>query len=143
MHPAIQLLVLWAVAFITVSLALVLLNIYYGLIGYDLTLRSIGQEAVIAGIASLVEAASVWAVVSFIPTASRALFIPALVVAVIYKVAHLEDWSRYDILWFLVFQIVIAASFAFLFLGHFQAAIIICGVFGLFLAIVASIARSL
>jgi hypothetical protein len=143
MHSAIQLLILWAAAFVTIGLALVLLNIYYGVIGNDLTLRSIGQESAIAGIASLVEAASVWAVVSFVPTATRALFIPAMIVAIIYKLAHLEDWSRYDILFFLLFQFVISAAGALLFFGHFQAAIIISGAFAILLAIVGGIARSL
>jgi len=143
MHSAIQLIVLWALAFVTLSVSLVLLSLYYGLIGNDLALRTIQQEAVIAGIASLIEGASVWVVVSFVPTAARALFIPALVVAIIYKVSHLEDWSRYDILLFLMFQIVIGCSGAFCYFGHFQTAIIIVGVFAGFLAILASFVRSL
>jgi hypothetical protein len=77
------------------------------LIGNDLTLRSLGQEAAMAGIASLVEGAGVWLVASFVPAAARALFVPALIVALIYKVSHLEDWSRYDVALFLAFQTVI------------------------------------
>jgi hypothetical protein len=148
MHPAIQLLVFWALAFLTLCAALTLLNVFYSLIGNDFTLRSLGQEAAIAGIASLVEGAGVWLLASFVPTASvpttsRALVVPALVVALIYKLGHLEDWSRYDVALFLVFQIVIVASGASLFLGHFQTAIIIVGIFGGILAVIASIARSL
>ena len=143
MHSAIQLIVFWAIAFVTLCLSLVLLTVYYGLIDNDLTLRTVKQEAIIAGIASLVEGASVWLVVSFVPTAARALFIPALVVAIIYKVSHLEDWSRYDILLFLMFQIVIGCSGAFCYFGHFQTAIILIGVFAGFLAILASFVRSL
>ena len=119
-----------------------LLNVYYGLIGNDLSLRSVGQEAAIAGVASFIEGVSAWLVVSFVPTASRALLIPALIVAIIYKLAHLEDWSRYDVLLFLMFQIVIVCSGAFLFFGHFQTAIMIIAVFGAFLAILGSIVRS-
>src|SRR2546428_35130 len=140
MHSAIQLFVFWALAFVTLSAALALLNIYYGLIGSDLTLRSLGQEAVLAGIASMIEGASVWLVVSLVPAAIRALFIPALVVAIIYKISHLEDWSRYDILLLLLFQVVIGCSGALLFFGHFQTALIILGVFGAILALIASIA---
>lgn len=142
MRSAIQLIGFCALAFVTLSLALVLLNVYYGLIGNDLSLRSVGQEAAIAGIASLVEGLSVWLVVSFMPTASRALLIPALIVAIIYKLGHLEDWSRYDILLFLMFQMVIGCSGAFLFFGHFQTAIVIIAVFGAFLAVLGSIVRS-
>jgi hypothetical protein len=143
MHSAIQVLVLWAAAFVTLSLALVSLNIFYAVIDNDLTLRSVGQEAAIAGIASLVEGASVWLLVVFAPGAARALFIPALVVAIIYKLSHLEDWSRNDVLMFLMFQVVIGISGASLLFGHFKTAIIIMGLFAGILAIIASISRSL
>jgi hypothetical protein len=143
MHAVLQLVLFWTLAFTTLVVALVLLNVYYAFIGNDLTLRSVGQEAFIAAVASLVEAGSIWLVFSFTPAAARALFIPALIVAIIYKCAHLEDWSRYDILLFLVFQIVIAWSVALLFSGNFKEPIIIWLVFGGFLAIVASFARSL
>lgn len=53
MHAAIQLSAYWAVAFLTLGIAVVLLNIFFGLIGNDLELRSIGSEIVIAGFASL------------------------------------------------------------------------------------------
>ena len=143
MHSAIQLLVFWALAFFTLCVALMLLNVFYSLIGNDLTLRGLGQEAVIAGIASVVEGAGVWLVASFVPTASRALLVPALIVAIIYKLGHLEDWSRYDVALFLMFQIVIACSGASLIFGHFLTGIIILAVFGVILAIIASIAKSL
>jgi hypothetical protein len=113
------------------------------MIDNDLTLRSVGQEAAIAGIASLVEGASVWLLVVFAPGAARALFIPALVVAIIYKLSHLEDWSRNDVLMFLMFQVVIGISGASLLFGHFKTAIIIMGLFAGILAIIASISRSL
>ncbi len=143
MHASIQLVLFWALAFGTLISALVLLNVYYALIGNDLCLRSIRQEAFIAAIASLVEGGSVWLVLSFARSAARALFIPVLVVAIIYKCGHLEDWSRNDILLFLSFQIVIAWSVALLFSGNFKEPIIIWLVFGGFLAVVASFARSL
>ena len=138
-----QLLLFWGLAFVTLCMALALLNIFYGVIGNDLTLRSIGQEAVIAGVASLVEGAGVWVVAAFAPAAARALLIPALIVALIYKLGHLEDWNRYDVSLFLTFQIVIVLSGLLLFFGHFQTAIIIWAVFAGILALIASIARSL
>src|ERR1700722_20859925 len=115
MHTAIQLLLFWALAFATLAAALVLLNIFYAFIGNDLCLRSIRQEALIAAIAALVEGGSVWLVLTFARSAARALFIPALIVAVIYKCGHLEDWSRNDTILFLVFQIIIASSLSLLF----------------------------
>ena len=84
MHATIQLVAYWSVAFLTLGLALVLLNIFFGVIGNDLELRSVGTEAAIAGVASLVEAASFWAVISFVPAATRALVVPVIIVALIH-----------------------------------------------------------
>ena len=58
MHTALHLLGFWVLAFVTLPAALVLLNIYDGLIGNDLILHTASKEAVIAGIASLVEGGS-------------------------------------------------------------------------------------
>jgi hypothetical protein len=143
MHAALLLLGSWALAFVTLGAAILLLNIYYQLIGNDLTLRSLGQEAAIAGVASLIEGASAWAILSFLPAAVRAMIVPALIVAVIYKLSHLEDWNKYDIGLLLLFQVVIACSGGFLFSGHFQIAIATVAVFGAFLALIGSIVRSL
>jgi len=107
MHAALQLIVFWALAFATLSAALVLLNVVYTLLGSDVVFRSLRQEAAIAGVASLIEAGSAWVIISFVPAAVRAMFIPALIVAIIYKFTHLEDWSRYHLLLLLLFQIVL------------------------------------
>jgi hypothetical protein len=143
MHTAIQLVGFWAVAFLTLCVALVLLNIFDGIIGNDLTLDSLGKEALIAGIASLVEGGSVWLVVSYVPSAGRALIVPALIVALIYKVGHLEDWSRYDVMMLLMFQAVIAGIGLALVFGQFQLAVIILLVFAFALALIAGFARGL
>jgi len=148
MHAAILLLSFWAAAFVTLGAAVVLLSIFCGLIDNDLELHSIGKEAVIAGIASLLEGAGVWLVVWFIPVAYRALglrsmMIPALVVALIYKMAHLEDWSRFEAILLLVFQVVIGSLIACLMLGRFEAAIFILVGFGMVLAVIAVLVKSL
>ncbi|MGB7747962.1 MAG: hypothetical protein WBN75_11815 [Verrucomicrobiia bacterium] len=141
MHAAIQLSVFWVMAFLSLCTALVLLNIFYGLIGDGLELLGLGKEAVIAVIASLIEAASLWLVVTFVPAGARAMIFPALVVALIYKVAHFEDWGRFEVLLLLVFQIVIGCLGVSLFFGHFQTAIIILVVFAAVLAVIAGISR--
>ncbi len=128
-------------AFLSLCTALVLLNIFYGLIGDGLELLGLGKEAVIAVIASLIEAASLWLVVTFVPAGARAMIFPALVVALIYKVAHFEDWGRFEVLLLLVFQIVIGCLGVSLFFGHFQTAIIILVVFAAVLAVIAGISR--
>jgi hypothetical protein len=142
MPVATQLIIIWAFAFVTLAAAVALLRVYYGLIGKDLILRSLGQEAALAGIASMIEAGSVWSVVTFVPTAAQALFIPMLLVAILYKVCHLEDWSRYDILFLLVFQMFIGFVGTSLFSGHFQTALILVLAFGGALALLANIVRS-
>jgi hypothetical protein len=143
MHTAIHLLGFWAAAFVTLGAALVLLNIFDGLIGNDLILRTVGQEAVIAGIASLVEGGSLWLVVTFVPGGGRALIVPVLIVGLIYKIGHLEDWSRYDVLMLMMFQAVIAGCGLALVFGQFQLAFIILIVFVLALALIAGFARGL
>jgi hypothetical protein len=143
MHSVMQLMVFWALAFVTLSVALVLLDIFFTLIGNDLELRSVRTEAAIAGIASLVEGGSVWLVITFLPLAARALIIPALIVALIYKFGHLEDWSRYDILMLLFFQLVLGCFGASLIYGQFQGAITILLGFAVVLAVIAGFARSL
>ncbi|MGD1085505.1 MAG: hypothetical protein ABSA47_12265 [Verrucomicrobiota bacterium] len=143
MHTALQLLALCSLAFVTLCVALVLLNIYDGVIGNDLTLHSAGKEAAIAGVAALVEGAGLWIVVYFGPVATRALVVPALIVALIYKVGHLEDWSKGDVLMLLVFQLAIAFFAALLIGGQFQAAVLVLLVFAACLAAIASFAKNL
>jgi len=143
MHAALILLGFWALAFVTLCLALLLLNIYSDLIGYDFMLHNLGKEALVAGICSLIEAASVWVVITYFPGATRGLIVPALLIFVIYMLAHLEDWNRFDPGLVLMFQFVIGAIAVSLFGGHFGAALIITVVFAGALAVIGSIARGL
>src|ERR1035438_2635300 len=148
MQPALHILTLWALAFVTLGLALLLLAVFFTLIENDIELHSLGKEAAIAAIAALIEGASVWVVVTFVPqayvaVAGRALFIAALVVAVIYKVTHLEDWSHYEIFALLLFQLVIAGFGACLLFGHFAAAFAILVVFFICLAVTVAFMKGL
>jgi hypothetical protein len=142
MHAAMQLSVFWALAFVSLCAALVLLNLFYNLIGDGLELLSLGKEAVVAGIASFVEAASLWLVVMFVPAAGRAMIVPVLIVALIYKVAHLEDWGRFEIFLLVIFQVFIGCLATSLFFGHFQTAMIILVGFAAILGIIAAFAKS-
>jgi hypothetical protein len=143
MHPAFIFLALWAFAFISLCLALLLLNIYSNVINYDFVLHGLRKEAVLAGVCSLIEGGSVWIIVTYLPAATRALILPALLIFVIYLLAHLEDWNRFDPGLVLIFQFVIGATAMALFRGYFGAAAIIVVVFLGVLAAVAGIARSL
>jgi hypothetical protein len=143
MQIALQLLLLWALAFLTLVGALILLNVYYGLIDNDLTLRSLPQEAALAAVASLLEAGSVWLVIVYVPAAGRALIIPAVMVAMLYRVFHLEDWTNHDAVILFLLQIVIVAIGFFVLTGHVSVAILILVIVVGALALVGSIVRSL
>lgn len=143
MHPAFILVGFWALAFISLCLALLLMNIYANLIDYDFMLHSLGKEAILAGICSLIEAASIWAVATYLPGAARALIVPAMVVFVIYLLAHFEDWNKYDPGLVLLFQLVIGLVAMCLFGGHLGAAVIIVIVFAGALAVIGAIAKAL
>src|SRR5436190_11272477 len=141
-HSLLQLAAFWAVALVTLSAALVLLNIYSDLLGSDVAFRSLGHEATIAGVASLIEGGSAWVVLSFIPLAARALVFPVLVVAIIYKVAHFEDWIRYHILLLFLFQLVLGATAACFYFGRFSSGLTIILIAAVFLAILAAVVRN-
>ena len=146
-QSALHIVEFWALAFITLCAALVLLNIFFALIENDLALHGVGKEAALAAVAALIEGASVWVVATFLPLGgpfiAARLFIPALIVGIIYKVAHLEDWSRYEIIALLLFQLVIVAFGACLFLGHFPAAFGILFVFAVCAAVTVVFMRGL
>lgn len=148
MHAAIELAAFWSVGFLTLCLAVVLLSVFGNVIESDMELLSLGKEAVIAGIASLIQATSVWLIVLFISPAFRggalrAMIVPLIIVALIYKIAHLESWSIFETILLLAFQVAIACLIASLISGHFFAAIIFVAAFGIILAVIAAIAKSL
>ncbi len=144
MHAAIHFIVYWLLSFYSLALALFLLNIYFGIIGKDIILRSLNSEAVIALIASLVEAVSLWLILTYAPGAIRAMIAPVLVVAFIYKIDHLEeDWDSYDAFMLLVFQVILGLITLSLYFGHLQSAMYILLAFGFFLALLAFFARGL
>jgi hypothetical protein len=147
-QSALHILGLWALAFVTLGAALLLLNIFFALIENDITLHSLGKEAAIAAVAALIEGVSVWVVVTLVPPAyvvfaGRALFIPALLVGIIYKATHLEDWSHYEIFALLLFQLVIAAFGACLLFGHFSTAFTLLIVFSICLAVTVAFMKGL
>ncbi|MSU59433.1 MAG: hypothetical protein EXS35_14890 [Pedosphaera sp.] len=143
MHSALVLLGLWAAAFVSLGLGLILLNLYSNFIGYDFTLHSARKETILAAICSLIEAASVWVVVTHIPGAARALVIPGLLVGLIYMLAHLEDWNRFDAGIVFVFQFIVGGIGVALFTGNFSVAIGIVIVSGAVLGVIASIAKGM
>jgi hypothetical protein len=144
MATATQFFQYWALAFGTLCIALVLLNIFYRFIDSDLGLRSIRKEAVIAGVASAVEGAGFWFSASLFPgDPFWPLAIPTLVVGIIYLLSHLEDWSGDETVGITFFQAAVLMTAISLYRGQFKMAIIIVAAFVFGLAIFASFARSL
>jgi hypothetical protein len=148
MHATILFFAYWAAAFVSLGAAVVLLGIFYAVINDELGLLGPGKEAVVAGVASLIEGTAVWLVVLFIPATQRALglramILPALIVALIYKLVHLEDWGRFEALLLLLFQVVIGCVTASLLFGRFEAAFMVVAAFAAVMTVIALIARSL
>jgi hypothetical protein len=148
MHTAFHILEFWALAFISLGATLALLNIFWDLIGQDLCLKTLGQEAVIVGIASLIEAISLWLIIKYAHAVPPnvivcLLIVPGFVVGLIYKFSHLEDWSHYEIICLLMFQLVVALVGASLLTAHFGMAIAVAIIFAVILGVIASFMRGL
>jgi hypothetical protein len=147
-HVALKILEFWAIAFLTLALALMVLNVIWAAIDYDLALHNLGKELFIAGVASFLEGASVAAMIilipaNFLPVAIRALFIPAIIVGLIYKAAHYEDWSRYEVFLLLIFQILIIGVCLFLLAGHFGLAVLFSAILAAICGVIIAIGKSL
>jgi hypothetical protein len=134
----------WALAFVTLSLALFLLSIFYQIIDSDLGLDGFRKEALVALVASTVQAAGFWFSASLFPgDPFRTMLLPGLMVAFIYRLTHLKDWNGLDIGGVFIFQSIIIGTAFCLTAGHFKLAAIVLAVFIGGLAIIGSIAKSL
>ena len=148
MHVALKILEFWAIAFLTLALSLVVLNIVWAAIDYDLALHPLSKELGIAAMAALVEGGSVAAMIIFIPASYlpmvvRILFIPAIIVGLIYKATHYEDWSRYEVFLLLIFQLLIFGFSLFLLSGHFGMMLLFLGVLMAMCGVIIAIGKSL
>jgi hypothetical protein len=108
----------------------------------------LGKESVIAGVASLVEAIGLWLIITYAHGTPAIIIIcllimPGLIVGLIYKIGHLEDWSHYEIICLLFFQLIVSLIGAGLLTGHFAMAITTAVIFVGVLAIIAGFMRGL
>jgi len=133
----------WAVAFLSLSAALVLLTIFYTVIGSDLELKTLGKEAALAGIASAFEGAGLWVVVFLLPGASRLMVIPGLIVVVLYRLGHLLEWNGHEIIGLLMFQVVLLSAGMAAFSGHFGVALGVLIGAGVLVWLVGNIAKGI
>ena len=98
MATATQFFQYWALAFVTLSAALVLLNFFCSLIDSDLDMHSVGKEAAVAGVALAVQGADFWLSASlFQGQPFRRLVIPGLIVTIVYWLAHRPEWRGYEV----------------------------------------------
>ena len=125
MLPATDFFQFWGLAFLTLSVSLVLLSVFYRLIDTDLGLHSLRKEAVIATVASLAQGAGLWFTASLIPGGFRRQIIPGMIVAIIYILTHLEDWRGNEMGGIFLFQMVIWNVGFFMLAGEFKIAAII------------------
>jgi|ERR1043166_5379252 hypothetical protein len=135
----------WALAFVTLSLAVVLMDLYYRLIDFDLDLRGPRKEAIIALMSSAVQGSGFWLSASlFNGDAFRRInAIPALIVALIYWATHFKDWSGYEVGGIAYFQAWILTTGLLLYHQEVKMAIIFFGLFLLGLIVIAGVAKSL
>ncbi|HVU07803.1 MAG TPA: hypothetical protein VHG89_04585 [Verrucomicrobiae bacterium] len=143
MHIALHIFIFWGLAFVSLGLAILLLNIFWNLIEQDLDLKDLTREAIIAGVASMIEAVGLVLLIPLGAKGLQAMLVPFLIVGLIYKISHLEDWSHYEIICLLLFQLIIVAVGVNLFLGNFAAAFGILIVFAIVLAIIVAFIRGL
>jgi hypothetical protein len=144
MNAVSQLALYWLLAFVSLGLALVLLNIYCSAIDSDMELLGAKAEILIVTVCSLIEAAGFWLIATYAPMAmARAMFIPALVVAVIYKTAHYQDWSKFEVFLLLMFQIVIGVVTASVCFGQFSSAFWVLIGFGAILGVIGFVSKSM
>ena len=142
-HPVAMFFIYWALAFGTLGAALVLLAAYYRLLDSDLDLQTIGKEFWIAAIASLLQGAGLWLVLSLISTGRGLAIIPAAAVAIVYKLGHMEDWGLYEVFGLFVFQMVILSTLASLIEGQFGTAAITVTAFVACVAFIAGIVKGI
>jgi hypothetical protein len=139
-----QFLEFWALSFVTLSLAVVFLNIFFRFVDSDLQLHGFRKEAVIAAVASAVQGAGYWLSASlFHGEPFRRLVIPGVIVGFIYWIAHLEDWSGYEIGGVAFFQMVLLSVGGCLLGGELKMAVIFLGVFIIALVVIAIISKGL
>ena len=143
MLPATQFFEYWAVAFLTLCTALLLGSIFFARMDMDLGLHGLWREVRIAVVASLVQGTGLWFSSSLVPGGFRKQVIPTMIVAFVYWLTHLGEWSGYEIVVILFFQALVWFTGAAVLAGQFKIAAIILIAAAAGLAFIAAVAKSL
>ena len=144
MASATQFFQFWALAFVTLSVALMVLSAFCRFVDPDLELLGPTREGIVALVASAAQGGGYWFSASLFPGHPfHRMVIPGMIVAIIYWLTHLEEWSGYEIGGIAYFQGAILSVGLLLVHGEYQLAILISAAFMVGLAIIAGIAKSL
>jgi len=145
MLPGADFLRFWGLSFLTLSVALVLLSVFYRLIDSDPGLHGPIKEAVIAVIASAVQGTGLWVTASIIPGGGlRRQIIPTILAGIIYYATHVEkDWDGYEMAGILSFQMVVWSVGFFMLTGEFKIAAIVLASFAGALVIIGNSSKGL
>ena len=135
--------VCWVVSFFSLTGALVLLSVFYSAIGFDLELKTVGKEAVLAGVASGVEALGLWVVLFLLHGGGRLMLVPGLIVVVLYRLGHLLEWTGHEIMGLLLFQVILLAVGAAIYYGRVGTAVGVLMGAGVLLWLIANFAKSI
>jgi len=134
---------LWLAAFGSLIAALLLLFVYFRVLGSDLGLNSWRQELILALVTSAAQAGWSSFVERLAPTYVRGEWIiPALICLLFYKLSHLEDWDRYEVGAVAVSQMLLFVAGHFYVAGQYQVAAIVLGIFVGILLLISRVVRS-
>ena len=136
----------WALAFVTLCIALLALHAFYQLVDSHLSLHHWGKELGIAVTASFFQGGGFWVSAwLFHGEAFRrpVLVIPFAIAGMIYWISHAQDWSGYEVGGIALFQAMFLSTGACVYTSEFKLAAMILGIFAIALAGIASIARKL
>jgi hypothetical protein len=134
---------LWLAAFGALVAALLLLFVYFRVLGSDLGLNTWRQELMLALVTSAAQAGWSSFVEKLAPTYVRGEWIiPALICLLFYKLSHLEDWDQYEVPAVALSQMLLIVAGHQYLAGQYQFATILLGIFGTILFLIGSIIRS-
>lgn len=147
-HAASHFLLFWFFAFATLMFAVFLLSLFTNLMDNQIELLTVKSEFLIAASVSLLEGGGLWLISWLVapaarPMAMRAMIIPLFMAALIYKIAHLEDWGKFEVIFLFLLQLFVAVIAACLIAAQFTAAFAMLAAMAFAVFLLVSFARTL
>ena len=146
--PLIEFGLLWIGALASLGVALLLMLLYFRILGSDLSFNSVPKELVLALVVSALQAGLVWFTLPYMrgaPPSSvdgQAIYlIPGLVSLLFYNLAHVSDWDQYESPGLAMFQFVIVSIAGNFIQGAFGLGVLVLTAFATILCIVGAFAK--